>query len=603
MTNGESYVNSEGYAVVEKVADKGNSGANLYRAGLLKITELAESGQMDLVLATKRNRFFRDLYYRRGFERDLKRFGVSLKALDDTGNRIADGVMDLMGEEQRMEIARETRRGRMQRARSGEVVAGVPPYGFNFEVEDGEAVVVRKIFLMAASGTSLNGIASALEREGVPTPRGERGAKGSGDGHTWSRAVLRQMILSDSYLPHASTDLEALVERGNLDRAVLERLRDDKHYGVWWFNRVGVETYYEDGEKRRRFWEDPQSEWIAVPIPAAGVPRGHAEEARRTMLNNRAHSNAGRRFWELSGGILYCPCGRRMAAHTAPRKGNASFYYVCGLRRSNHGTCEHGVRYHRAEETERKVRALVLGFLSQPEEIRRRAEEYVESERGRLSRVGRDLSGWEGRLADTERRRSALIDLAADGTISHEDLRTKLSGLNAEREAIKPEIEALREGSEELERLEDLPQFAESLARDLPHLIDSRPVVRDYETIGPERTEEDPLGIYTLTPDRIRRLSEEGVARREREVEDERAAKYRAMYEDPGLRVVAHPDDTLEASWRFGEATLRKDSDTSKNKHATQHFHTTEHPIVQSFEPGEDWIWCFVDEMVMEPRN
>jgi hypothetical protein len=32
---------------------------------------------------------------------------------------------------------------------------------------------------------------------------------------------------------------------------------------VWWFNREGVETYYEDGERRRRFWENPRSEWIA----------------------------------------------------------------------------------------------------------------------------------------------------------------------------------------------------------------------------------------------------------------------------------------------------------------------------------------------------
>ena len=43
--------------------------------------------------------------------------------------------------------------------------------------------------------------------------------------------------------------------------------------------------------------------------------------------------------------------------------------------------------------------------------------------------------------------------------------------------------------------------------------------------------------------------------------------------------------------------------DSSKNKHATKHFHATEHPIVQSFQPGEDWIWCYVDEVVMEPRR
>jgi uncharacterized UBP type Zn finger protein len=35
--------------------------------------------------------------------------------------------------------------------------------------------------------------------------------------------------------------------------------------------------------------------------------------------------------------------------------------------------------------------------------------------------------------------------------------------------------------------------------------------------------------------------------------------------------------------------------DNSKNKHATKHFHATQHPIMQSFERGEDWRWCFVD--------
>jgi len=74
------YTKREGYEVIEEVADEGDSGANPYRAGLVKIRELAETGEIDLVLATKRNRFFRDLYYRRGFERDLKRLGVGLRA-------------------------------------------------------------------------------------------------------------------------------------------------------------------------------------------------------------------------------------------------------------------------------------------------------------------------------------------------------------------------------------------------------------------------------------------------------------------------------------------------------------------------------------------
>lgn len=37
--------------------------------------------------------------------------------------------------------------------------------------------------------------------------------------------------------------------------------------------------------------------------------------------------------------------------------------------------------------------------------------------------------------------------------------------------------------------------------------------------------------------------------------------------------------------------------DSSKNKHATQHFHKTEHPLIRSIEPGEAWVWCYVDKM------
>ena len=37
--------------------------------------------------------------------------------------------------------------------------------------------------------------------------------------------------------------------------------------------------------------------------------------------------------------------------------------------------------------------------------------------------------------------------------------------------------------------------------------------------------------------------------------------------------------------------------DSSPNKHATAHFHATAHPIIASAEPGEDWRWCFVDEV------
>jgi uncharacterized UBP type Zn finger protein len=39
--------------------------------------------------------------------------------------------------------------------------------------------------------------------------------------------------------------------------------------------------------------------------------------------------------------------------------------------------------------------------------------------------------------------------------------------------------------------------------------------------------------------------------------------------------------------------------DDSPNKHATAHANASSHPIIRSLEPGEDWSWCYVDEIAM----
>ncbi len=39
--------------------------------------------------------------------------------------------------------------------------------------------------------------------------------------------------------------------------------------------------------------------------------------------------------------------------------------------------------------------------------------------------------------------------------------------------------------------------------------------------------------------------------------------------------------------------------DSSPNRHATAHHQQTDHPIMRSFEPGEDWRWCYVDETLV----
>jgi CPA1 family monovalent cation:H+ antiporter len=43
--------------------------------------------------------------------------------------------------------------------------------------------------------------------------------------------------------------------------------------------------------------------------------------------------------------------------------------------------------------------------------------------------------------------------------------------------------------------------------------------------------------------------------------------------------------------------------DNSPRRHATAHWHSTEHPIMRSMEPGEEWAWCYSDDLFLLPAG
>ncbi len=82
----------EGWRIVEVIENDGYSGATRNRPGISRIMGLAENKEIDAVVAIKRDRFFRSRLYRLLMDKDLKEYDVRLVALNDTNNRIGDGV-------------------------------------------------------------------------------------------------------------------------------------------------------------------------------------------------------------------------------------------------------------------------------------------------------------------------------------------------------------------------------------------------------------------------------------------------------------------------------------------------------------------------------
>jgi hypothetical protein len=138
-------------------------------------------------------------------------------------------------------------------------------------------------------------------------------------------------------------------------------------------------------------------------------------------------------------------------------------------------------------------------------------------------------------------------DQQAEGLITMAKLREKLEEVREEREGLEARLAMLGEGESRLRELEELPELVEEYLKDLPYLVDRMPLIREYETLGAERDgESGSLPIYTLTPESIRYLPEEEVARRRREAETARGARFRELYAMLGLRAAIHADGTVE---------------------------------------------------------
>src|ERR671912_76340 len=119
------------------------------------------AGGVSVVLAQDRDRFAREPAYHYLLRREFEEHGTKIRALNDRGDdtpegELTDGILDQLAKFERAKITERSRRGKLQKARKGKVIAShTPNYGFKYnatrdgyEVDEEAMQVVRSIFRM-----------------------------------------------------------------------------------------------------------------------------------------------------------------------------------------------------------------------------------------------------------------------------------------------------------------------------------------------------------------------------------------------------------------------------------------------------------------------
>jgi site-specific DNA recombinase len=370
----QTYAKKNGYDVLAEIEDDGYSGITLDRPGLDRVRELVEVGGVDLVLAQDRDRFAREPAFHYLLETEFAKHGTGIAAINDWGGdtpegQLLRGIQDQVAKYERVLIAERTRRGKLRRAREGKVVpAGSPPYGFTYDrgignycVDERTMRVVRRIFEMAASGTSLHRIRKSFEDEAIPTAEGSR---------FWNVNTIGKIIRNDVYRAHGYEEIKALVSP-----EVAARLDPEKRYGISWYNQ---RSSYGPSSKRLRGAEKPREDWIAVPVPDAGIPREWVDAARENLEGNSRASRADSRFWELSG-FAFCSCGCRLVSRVTHKAGRRYHYYVCSrFTRDGRAACPSG-KWLNADKLEHEVYTALRNI--RPQDVEAQIQQLIDKER------------------------------------------------------------------------------------------------------------------------------------------------------------------------------------------------------------------------------
>ena len=436
--------------------DDGYSGSRLDRPGLDRLRDGADAGAFEAVVVLCPDRLARKYAYQVLILEELERLDVQVIFLEDPPSedphaRLLVQIQGAIAEYERMKITERYRRGKLFRARQGEVVSWKVPYGYrriprrdgvpaHLEISEPDAQVVRQIFAWHVEDRlSIRQIALRLTESAHPSATGLP---------RWGHSVVGRLLRNEVYIGTLYFNRHEVLD-GEVPRAARRR-------------RTKSRT-------RRR----PVAEWIPISVP----PLISEDLFRRSQAIHPDNSRFSPRHLKsghyLLRGLVRCRvCDLATSCHRMRgRDGTFHHYYHCtghdSLRaRSGIGRCPQ--RHLRADELDELVWTEVRRHLESPPLI---VEAYAklraEPEPRPDDVVAQEAHALEHKLVEMDREEHRLLDAYQAGLIELQQLEQRQGLLRQRRGHVQAGLETIRgEHTAALQRA-DLQMSLQSFTRSI----------------------------------------------------------------------------------------------------------------------------------------
>jgi len=453
---------ADGHEIVQEFVDEGYSGARLDRPALDRLRDAAEAGVLDGVLCLCADRLARAYAYQVLILEELERFDVAVRFLEgpapgvDPQSTLLVQMQGVIAEYERAKIAERYRRGKLYRARAGEICFWKMSYGHQrvvpddgrgarIEIFEPEAQVVREIFAAYVDGhRSMRQIAHDLHDRGVCSPSGKP---------TWGVSTIGRLLHNEAYI------------------------------GTVYYNRrEAIDGNGPRGSRTRktRYRERPREEWIAISVPAIIDPDTFARAQQVSNENPKWNPRGAEPGAWLLRGLIECGhCGVGANCHKMRgRTGTHHRYYYC----RNHDILRAGGEQHRCPERNIRANELDDYVFAQVRQALLDPRQLIAGERAVITSkpldenelIANQLARLTSALQATDRERARLLDAFQAELLDLDELTRRTAKLTTRRHQLAREKDTLTERSAELaseNRLRrGLAHFAERVAASLDEL-------------------------------------------------------------------------------------------------------------------------------------